>query len=49
MDETVSSAGARMIESFLARPERDLMEIRRRQACVEEFSIPRTIEEVRKP
>ena len=48
MDETVSSAGARMIESFLARPERDLLEIRRRQACVEEFSrSPRTVEEVR--
>ena len=28
MDETVSPAGARLVESFLARPERDLAEIR---------------------
>ena len=48
MDETVSPAGARLVESFLARPERDLTEIARRQACVLEFSgIPRVVEEVR--
>ena len=38
MDEAVNPAGARLVESFLARPERDLSEIRRRQACVLEFS-----------
>ena len=48
MDDTASPAGARLVESFLARPERDLAEIRRRQACVEEFSrSPRAVEEVR--
>jgi DNA mismatch repair protein MutS len=48
MDETVSPAGARLVESFLARPERDLTEIARRQACVLEFSsTPRVVEEVR--
>ncbi len=48
MDETVSPAGARLVESFLASPERDLSEIQRRQACVEEFSrCPQEVEEVR--
>ena len=48
MDETVSPAGARLVESFLARPERDLSEIQRRQACVHEFSTtPRVVEGVR--
>jgi DNA mismatch repair protein MutS len=48
MDETVSPAGARLVESFLARPERDLTEIKRRQSCVHEFStIPRVVEGVR--
>ena len=48
MDDTVSPAGARLVESFLARPERDLSEIERRQACVLEFSsLPRVVEEVR--
>ncbi len=48
MDDTVSPAGARLVESFLASPERDLSEIQRRQACVEEFSrCPQEVEEVR--
>ncbi len=48
MDETVSPAGARLVESFLARPERDVEEIERRQSCVLEFSnTPRVVEEVR--
>ena len=48
MDDTVSPAGARLVESFLASPERDLSEIQRRQACVEEFPrCPQEVEEVR--
>ena len=33
MDQTVSPAGARLLERYLASPERDLSEIRRRQGC----------------
>ncbi|MGA1115971.1 MAG: DNA mismatch repair protein MutS, partial [Opitutales bacterium] len=48
MDETVSPAGARLVESFLASPERNLTEIQRRQSCVYEFSTtPRVVEGVR--
>ncbi len=48
MDETVSPAGARLVESFLASPERNLTEIQRRQSCVHEFSTtPRVVEGVR--
>ena len=48
MDETVTPAGARLVESFLARPERDIAEIQRRQTCVQEFSQnPRAVEQVR--
>ena len=48
MDETVSPAGARLVESFLARPQRDLAEIKHRQACVHEFStVPGVVEGVR--
>jgi len=48
MDETVTPAGARLVESFLARPERDIAEIERRQCCVQEFSQnPRAVEQVR--
>ncbi len=48
MDDTVSPAGARLVESYLARPGRNLAEIRRRQACVEEFSrSPGVVEELR--
>jgi len=48
IDDTVSPAGARLVESFLARPELDLSEIERRQACVSEFSrTPQTVEDVR--
>ena len=47
MDETVTPAGARLVESFLARPERDIAEIERRQCCVQEFSHnPRAVEQV---
>ncbi len=37
MDETVTAGGARLLEDFLARPEVDLPEIRRRQRCVSDF------------
>ena len=48
MDQTASPAGARLVESFLARPQRNLAEIERRQTCVLEFSrCPRVVEEVR--
>ncbi len=48
MDETVTAPGARLVESFLARPVRDLAEIERRQTAVSEFAgKPRTIEELR--
>ena len=47
MDQTVTSAGARLLESYLTSPERDLGEIYRRQACVSEFSqAPSAVEEV---
>ena len=47
IDETASPAGARLVESFLARPEREIAEIQRRQACVEEFSrTPRAVEKI---
>jgi DNA mismatch repair protein MutS len=47
MDQTVTSGGARLLERYLASPERNLAEIRRRQGCVSEFSkaIP-AVEEV---
>ena len=38
MDQTVSAAGARLLERYLSSPERNLSEIRRRQGCVLEFS-----------
>ena len=38
MDQTVTSAGARLLESYLTSPERDLAEIHRRQSCVAEFA-----------
>jgi DNA mismatch repair protein MutS len=48
MDETVSPAGARLVESFLSRPEREISEIERRQACVHEFSgVPGVVDGVR--
>ena len=48
MDDTVSPAGARLVESFLASPERDLAEIQK-AGCVNEFSrCPQEVEEVRK-
>ena len=37
MDQTVTG-GARLLERYLASPERNLSEIRRRQGCVAEFS-----------
>ena len=47
MDQTVTSGGARLLESYLASPERNLNEIRRRQACVGEFClVPSVVEEV---
>ncbi|MEC9122970.1 MAG: DNA mismatch repair protein MutS, partial [Verrucomicrobiota bacterium] len=45
MDQTVSPAGARLLERYLASPERDLSEIRRRQGCVAEFSRANTVVE----
>ena len=38
MDQTVTPGGARLLERYLASPERNLSEIRRRQGCVAEFS-----------
>jgi DNA mismatch repair protein MutS len=47
MDQTVTSAGARLLESYLSSPECDLVEIHRRQSCVVEFSqVPSTVEEI---
>ena len=47
MDETVTPAGARLLEEYLSSPERDLAEINRRQNLVLEFSrIPSVVEEV---
>ena len=47
MDSTVTSAGARLLESYLSSPERNLKEIHRRQSCVLEFSrAPGAVEEV---
>ena len=47
MDNTVTSAGARLLESYLSSPERNLKEIHRRQSCVLEFSrTPGAVEEV---
>ena len=47
MDETVTPAGARLLERFLTSPERDLNEIRRRQSLVEEFSrVPSIVRDV---
>lgn len=47
MDQTVTSAGARLLESYLSSPERNLAEIHRRQRCVVEFSqAPSAVEEV---
>ncbi|MBG31075.1 MAG: DNA mismatch repair protein MutS [Opitutae bacterium] len=37
MDETVTAGGARLLEDFLARPEVNLDELRRRQQCVTDF------------
>ena len=38
MDETVTAAGARLLERYLTSPERDLGEIKKRQSLVNEFS-----------
>ena len=38
MDETVTAAGARLLERYLGQPELDLAEISRRQKCVGEFA-----------
>ena len=38
MDETVTPVGARLVESFLARPERDIAEIEPPLGQVQEFS-----------
>ena len=47
IDNTVTSAGARLLESYLSSPERKLKEIHRRQSCVLEFSrAPGAVEEV---
>lgn len=47
MDQTVTPAGARLLERYLGSPEKNLEEIKRRQALVREFSTePEVIEEV---
>ena len=47
MDQTVTSAGSRLLESYLGSPECDLKEIERRQACVKEFSeVPSVVDEI---
>ena len=47
MDQTVTAGGARLLESYLSSPERDLAEISRRQNLVREFSqIPSVVREV---
>ena len=48
MDQTVTSAGARDFwRTISASPERDLVEIHRRQSCVGEFAqAPSAVEEV---
>ena len=47
MDETVTAAGARLLERYLGSPERNLDEIKRRQALVGEFSSePRIVHEI---
>lgn len=47
MDRTATPAGSRLLESYLASPERSLGEIHRRQACVLEFSkAPAVVEEI---
>jgi DNA mismatch repair protein MutS len=38
MDETITSAGGRLLERYLGQPELDLTEINRRQQCVGEFA-----------
>ena len=37
MDRTATAAGARKLEDYLASPPLDLLELKRRQNCVEEF------------
>lgn len=47
LDATVSAGGARLLETYLSSPEKNLDEIRRRQACVAEFSkLPNLVDEV---
>lgn len=47
MDRTATPAGSRLLESYLASPERSLGEIHRRQTCVLEFSkAPAVVEEI---
>lgn len=47
MDNTVTAAGARLLESYLASPLLDLEEIKRRQACVRSFLLtPSKIQEL---
>jgi DNA mismatch repair protein MutS len=48
MDEAVTAAGSRLLESFLCAPPLDLGEIRRRQACVAELhDAPMVVRELR--
>ena len=48
MDETVTPSGSRLLERYLAQPELNLGEIRRRQDCVGEFlDAPGLTEKVR--
>ena len=47
MDETVSAAGARLLERYLGSPEKNSKEIERRQALVREFSAePEIVKEI---
>ena len=47
LDDTVSAGGARLLETYLSRPEKNLDEILRRQTCVSEFSkLPVLVQEI---
>jgi len=47
LDETVSAGGARLLETYLTSPEKNLDEIIRRQTCVSEFSnLPVLVQEI---
>ena len=47
MDETVTPAGARLLERFLTSPERDTNEIRRNNLWWRSFLVPSIVRDVR--